>query len=525
MPPGGPFAAELTRSLLDTSRNPRHLGTVHSVFARGRNPSITDAVSQATQSSTVRLNGLIGWSVPTHVSTAIPARNVEWRSSTPILEPAPSRASLASGVWLALVLAAASMGCSDSPTSDGPSISIGAALPFTGIEAAMGRNLEQAMILAVEDVNQAGGIDGVPLKLISRDSNSGSERGLNELLKLLYEDGVDYLIGPEENNLASQVVADVKGLDVLHILPGYASPNIKRSSTSGAWLRLAPSSHDIACGLASHAVDDGANKANVLASLEDYNASVSTNFISLFRAAEGTPVPSVSVESGQSSYASPLKRVFNQKADRTLLVAYPATAATIVTEWTVLGKPGFWYLSPLLHADVFLSNIPYGALDGQFGVSPSLSLTSECELLEGYTYGSIECTRDNSERFVSHFAQRWDGAKPFAAAHLYYDAVVLLAMGMAYAVATEGDIPTAKPLQKLIRSLNAPDNDEARWTDLDEVLPRLAQGEALRYVGAGAEYNFNEYGSARHKIFDTWTIRRHAFVDTGVYYASCIDPL
>ena len=58
------------------------------------------------------------------------------------------------GTLGALFLAA----CSSSPEEpEGESIPVGVVLPFTGKEAAIGRNLEQAILLAQEDVNRAGG--------------------------------------------------------------------------------------------------------------------------------------------------------------------------------------------------------------------------------------------------------------------------------------------------------------------------------------------------------------------------------
>src|SRR5262245_34688174 len=96
---------------------------------------------------------------------------------------------VASAWSLALALAAAAplAACGSDPAPlPADAIVIGSLLPFTGQEAALGANLEQAMLLAVEDVNAAGGVHGRPLALISRDSNSGSARGLDALLELLY---------------------------------------------------------------------------------------------------------------------------------------------------------------------------------------------------------------------------------------------------------------------------------------------------------------------------------------------------
>jgi neutral amino acid transport system substrate-binding protein len=434
---------------------------------------------------------------------------------------APPLKRRALAAWAVLTVLGA--GCGPSTKQQGTSIAIGASLPFTGNEASMGRNFEQAMLLAVEDVNDAGGIGGVPLSLDTRDSNSGSDRGLNDLLNLIYNDKVQYLVGPDENQLANDIVSDVRGLDILNVLPGYAAPSTGRVSATGGWLRLAPLPAATGCALAAHALDEGVARVNTLASLEDYNSTLASYFASDFAAFTGTTTPSVTIQTGQSSYVNAIDTAFSYGADRTLLVAYPETAATVVTEASASGVHGTWYLSPLLNADVFLLNIPYGALDGAFGLSPSLSLASECGTLTTGTHGTVQCTQDNAARFSDHFAQRWDGARPFPAAYLYYDAVVLLAMGMQYSMATLGAIPSAQGLQQQIIALNASTNDPGRWSDLKAVMASLAQGKALRYVGAGAEYQFDSFGEARYSVFDTWTVEGQSFTSTGAYYAQCAN--
>jgi neutral amino acid transport system substrate-binding protein len=436
--------------------------------------------------------------------------------------PSEKRKCLRTVIGLLLMATLGGAGCTDNnANSNEETIVVGASLPFTGKEAALGRNIEQAILLALEDVNAAGGIDGIPLSILSRDSNSGSDRGLNDLLDILYNQKVKYLIGPDENDLATEIVSDVKKSDVLNILPGIAAPSIARSSLKGAWLKLAPSPFDTGCALAGRATDDGAKSANALASQEDYNSSLRTNFVSQFAAFGGEAKSSVSIKSGQNSYQTALKRLNALDADRTLLVAYPGTASTIVTEWAVTGNQTKWYLSPLLRTEAFLLNIPSGSLDGEFGLSPSISLASECGDLGKDHHGVVDCERGNSEKFFRHFADRWDGAEPFTASLFYYDAVVLLAMGMLYGHSELATLPGTKALQKIIRNLNDTKNDPGYWNKLPEVFRELKSGKQLRYVGVAAEYVFDEYGAAQHRVFDSWTIRNAQFVGTGSYYANC----
>jgi branched-chain amino acid transport system substrate-binding protein len=426
------------------------------------------------------------------------------------------------GLVLVSVLACLSaLGCSSETSSaPGETIQLGAILPFTGKEAALGRNIEQAMLLAMEDVNRAGGIDGTPIDVVSRDSNSGSDRGLNELLNLIYNDKVQYLVGPEETDLANAIVSDIKSLNITNVLPGYAAPSVQRASATGAWFRLAPAPFDIGCAFARHAEDEGVVSANALSLTDDYNATLASSFNQQY-SESGRVLPSVTVQPGQSSYSAAIKRALDFKPERTVLNANPATGADVITEWAIGDGRGAWYLSPLLRADAFLINVPYGSLDGLVGISPSLSLRSECNTLTGFDHGAIACTRSNATRFSNHFAERWGGTQPFAAARLYYDAVILLAMGMRYAVATTGAIPSAPELKKLILQLNDAKNPVGHWYDLKTAFAALDAGERRRFVGSGAEYSFDRYGAAQHVVFDTWTVSAQSFVDTGSYYASC----
>jgi neutral amino acid transport system substrate-binding protein len=401
-------------------------------------------------------------------------------------------------------------------------IAVGAILPFTGREASLGRNIEQALLLAVADVNAAGGVNGQHLRLVTRDSNSGSARGLEQLLQLLYTDKVKYLIGPEETDLANAIVADVKGLDVLNLLPAYAAPAVEHASSRGAWIRLAPSTDAFGCAMGEQLVREGVETVNALVTAEDYTTSLASDFFGHFGSLGGISLPSVTVQRGASSYAKQIDQVISYGADRMLLMAPPESASTIATEWTVDGRRGDWYLSPLLRADVFLANIPFGTLNGAHGLSPSTSLPSECAPSES---DALNCTHTNARAFEAHFAEYAEGERPFAAANYYYDAVVLLALGLNKGVSEDGELPSVAKLHANIRALGNEKAQPVRWNSLKEPMTEVRLGTDVRYVGAATEYVFDVYGAAQHSVFDTWTIANDGFAETGTFQATCRTTL
>jgi neutral amino acid transport system substrate-binding protein len=136
---------------------------------------------------------------------------------------------------------------------------------------------------------------------------------------------------------------------------------------------------------------------------------------------------------------------------------------------------------------------------------------------------SVDCATGNAAAFIGHFSSRWGGEAPLPAAHFYYDGVVLIAMGLTYAHAKSGRIPTSgHELHKIIRELNSPDNEAASWRDLGAAMTKLRAGVPLRYVGAAAEYEFDEYGANRHSFMQRWTVDGDAFVDLAPIAVRCL---
>jgi len=402
--------------------------------------------------------------------------------------------------------------CASDTSIPADAIIVGAALPFSGSMATTGGNLERALALAVEDVNAAGGVGGRELYLQMRDSNSGSARGLDQVLRLLYDDQVDFLIGPEENNLASEVVRDIKGLDRLQLLPGYAAPGIKDSGTVGAWVMLAPPAPVLGCALATKAYREGARTANVVTTRDEYHLELASNFSSVFTTLGGVSLPMVTVEDGLPSYSRAILQTREYDADISVLFAYPKTAASIVTE-SAAGSRIRWLLSPLLHDEAFLWNVPGDLLEGSQGTSPSLSHDDECVAGPDGSGDVVACRSDRAAEFEAHFSERWSGDAPLAAAHFYYDSVIFLALALEQLAAEGNPDPSPQEIRRKIVALSsATDEAPVLWHTLPEGLALAASGAPIHYVGVAGEYSFNRSGRNGRMLVSSWMIDQQQFM-------------
>jgi branched-chain amino acid transport system substrate-binding protein len=74
--------------------------------------------------------------------------------------------------------------------ADGEPIRIGTLTELSGPFAPWGVNVSNGMQMAVADINEAGGVDGRPLELVERDTQSEPQEGVTALRGMIDQDGV-----------------------------------------------------------------------------------------------------------------------------------------------------------------------------------------------------------------------------------------------------------------------------------------------------------------------------------------------
>jgi branched-chain amino acid transport system substrate-binding protein len=122
-----------------------------------------------------------------------------------------SRRSQKSWTWAALLFAAATF-ASAVPFSlsaqEGEPIKIGLSGALTGGDAILGQTQREGVMLAVDEINAAGGIDGRRIELIVEDEANDPSRMAEIAQRFITRDNVDAIIGGTNDGTA-QVLAQV----------------------------------------------------------------------------------------------------------------------------------------------------------------------------------------------------------------------------------------------------------------------------------------------------------------------------
>jgi len=92
---------------------------------------------------------------------------------------------------------------------DAEPIKIGGLFHLTGVGQIWGPLQQQPAILAVEEINEAGGVLGRPLELVSEDDQTDPDVSVQRGTKLVQDDGVEALFGLVYSSTRSAVAANV----------------------------------------------------------------------------------------------------------------------------------------------------------------------------------------------------------------------------------------------------------------------------------------------------------------------------
>ena len=121
----------------------------------------------------------------------------------------------------------------------GHSIVIGAVYPMTGDLADSGKTMQQGIDMAVEEINEEGGIDGKKIEVIYGDSQGDSAKGMTEAERLITQENVDMLIGCYQSGV-TVTVAQVAEQYQVPMITANATSDELTSNGYEYFFRLAP---------------------------------------------------------------------------------------------------------------------------------------------------------------------------------------------------------------------------------------------------------------------------------------------
>ncbi|MGD8376320.1 MAG: ABC transporter substrate-binding protein [Acidobacteriota bacterium] len=201
---------------------------------------------------------------------------------------------------------------------------LGAVLPLSGSGASYARDIKQGIELGLEEINAAGGIDGLPLRVIFEDSGSDPSNALAAATRLMDEERVPAIIGGvlSSETLAIAPVAEEK--EVVLLSPASSSPDI--TGAGNFIFRVYPSDVVEGTMMADFMLNVlGKSRIMILAVNNEYGRGLKTVFAKRYRSVPNREIIEViNFDQGQVDWSEEVAQIQEMGPDGIYLVGYPA---------------------------------------------------------------------------------------------------------------------------------------------------------------------------------------------------------
>lgn len=215
-------------------------------------------------------------------------------------------------------------------------IKIGAIVPLTGSFAAYGEPVRNGMLLAMEEINNSGGIRGSKLKLVIEDDGGEPKNSVNAFNKLAVTDRVPIILGPlsSGSSMATASLADRNKVVQISTLAG-----IPDLSEAGDYVfRIYPSSELGARFVAEEAVKRfDPDRVAILYANNPFGQTSKKIYEGV---AKEKGIEVVAVESfseGDQDFRTQLTKIKNASPDLILCSTYWVEGAKILVQMIELG--------------------------------------------------------------------------------------------------------------------------------------------------------------------------------------------
>jgi len=333
---------------------------------------------------------------------------------------------LDASVWLTAVLAFAVAGCKKqegggAAAASGDTIPVGEYASLTGKEAAFGRSSHRGTEIAIEVINNAGGVLGKKLTLITEDTQSKDGESSTVVSKLISRDKVVAVLGEVASSRSLEAAPICHNAKITMISPSSTNPKV--TQVGDYIFRV--------CFLDSFQGDILARfgltklKAKRMAIMTDvaqaYSVGLGEFFKESFLKRGGQIVSEQKFNSGDTDFNAQLTAVKAVNPEAIFLPCYYQEAASIARQARQLGI-----------------TVPLFGGDGW--EAPELIQIGK-EAIEGCYYSthySPQSQDPEVQKFVQAYKAKFNNEIPDAMAALGYDSALVLADALRRAATIDG---------------------------------------------------------------------------------------
>jgi branched-chain amino acid transport system substrate-binding protein len=368
-------------------------------------------------------------------------------------------------------------------------LTIGTVLPETGNLAFLGPPEFAAAELAIQDINEAGGVLGQDVVLKQGDSGDATTDVANQTVDRHLEAGSDVFIGAASSGVSFTFIDKLVENCKIHFSPANTSPDFTDYADDDLYFRTAPS--DVLQGrvLADLMIAEGVQTAAVIALQDPYGEGLLQYTTEAFTDQGGEVVEQFTYDPQAPSFEAEVDKVVAADPDAFVLIGFEESAKILTTAFEKGLTPDQKqiYLVDGNVGNALGENFEAGQMEGIRGTLPSAELTDE---------------------FKNRLLEVDPELVDFSYGPEAYDAIIISALA---AVAAESDNPA-----EIATMINGTTRDGEKCDSFAACVELLEAGTDIDYDGPSGPQTFGPEGEPTEATFAVFTYDANNKVDGDV---------
>ncbi|HEV2070962.1 MAG TPA: ABC transporter substrate-binding protein, partial [Acidimicrobiales bacterium] len=373
----------------------------------------------------------------------------------------------------------AAEGTTTAPQNEGDgTLKIGTVLPETGSLASLGPPEFAGVELAVQEINEAGGVLGKPVEKIDGDSSDTSTDIANQTVDRLLSQNVDVIVGAASSAVTYTIIDKITGAGVVQFSPANTDAGLSDYDDDGLYFRTAPP--DILQGriLAELITEDGHSTVGITALQDPYGEGLAEQLTSNLEASGAEVVATEIYDPQAQNFDAEVQALVSADPEAIAVIGFDESARVLSTmiEQGIGPQDKAVYLVDGNIGNALGEQLPEGSLEGVKGTLPGAEAAQE---------------------FQQRLLEVDPDLQDFSYAGEAYDAVVVSALAAEVAGSDAGrDIAE-----------NIPDvtREGEKCTSFAECKELVDAGEDIDYDGASGPIEMNDVGDPTFATIGIYT--------------------
>lgn len=286
--------------------------------------------------------------------------------------------------------------------ADGDTIKLGMLAPFSGSESAFGPYMKNAAQLAIDEINEAGGVNGQMLELVTEDDACDATTATAAANKLVTA-GVTFSIGGYCSGATLPTLPIFTDAGIPMVIPAANSNKLVEAGIDGVFLINGTGTQQAQAALA-YAAKSGHTKIAVVDDTTDYSVDLAESVKSQAGDAGVEVVLHEKVNPGESDYSTAVNKIVGSGAELVYWTGYYQEGGLIAAQLKQAGYTGAYMVADG-SVDAKLAEIAGDAGEGVLG-----TFTQTPDMLQG------------ADAWISAYKDKF-GAEPGPYSTQAYDAV------------------------------------------------------------------------------------------------------